>query len=151
MPIFHDDYFITHPHYLCIAVDSQENIYINSIGQIRVINDKGEIIRDIPIDTSRGFQFNIIDDRLYIDTASDNYVADLYGNKLDIPLADEENRRIQIRSVSRFNTEDGTEYFLNNNCVFRTKNGKTEQIYPKPNRSGEHKSLSTENNKEGNI
>ena len=147
----HDrEYYLTHPDYFCIAVDSYENIYIGTIGQIRVINNKGEIIRDIPIDSLKGFMFNIIDDRIYMHTVPGDYVTDLYGNKLDIPLTDEENRRIQTRSVSRFNTEDGTEYFLNNNCVFRTKNGKTEQIYPITNQSGGHKSLSTENNKEGN-
>ncbi|MBQ6413743.1 MAG: hypothetical protein IJI19_09725 [Ruminococcus sp.] len=151
VPIFDEDYFITHPHYLCIAVDSQENIYIGSVGQIRVINNKGEIIRDIPIETSKGFVFNIIDDRLYIDIASGSYVADLTGKKLDMTLTDEENRRIQSRSTSCYYTKDGTKYYLNHNCVFRTKNGETEQIYPTPNQFGGHTSPTVGYDKEGII
>lgn len=129
VPIFDDDYLITHPHYLCIAVDSQENIYIGSVGQIRVINDNGELIRDIPIQTSKGFVFNIIDDKLYIDIASGNYVADLTGKKLDITLSDSENWKIQSRSTSCYYTKDGTKYYISNNHVFREKDNNTDLIY----------------------
>lgn len=129
MPTHDRDYYLTHPDYYCIAVDSYENIYIGTIGQIRVINDKGEIIRDIPIDSLKGFRFNIIDDRLYLDTVPCNYVADLTGKKLNILLTDEENQRIQSRSVSCYYTKDGTQYFLNDNHVYRTKDGNTVLIY----------------------
>lgn len=148
----HDrEYYLTHPDYFCIAVDSYENIYIGTIGQIRVINDKGEIIRDIPIESLKGFMFNIIDDRIYMHTVPGDYVTDLNGNKLDIPLTDEESRMILTRSATVCTTEDGTRYFLNNNCVFRTKNGETEQIYPMPNQSGGHTSPTVGYNKEGNL
>lgn len=151
IPVHDREYYLTHPDYYCIAVDSSENIYIGTIGQIRVINDQGEIIKDIPIDSLKGFRFNIIDDRLYIDTVPENYVADLTGKKLDMTLTDEENRRIQSRSTSCYYTKDGTKYYLNHNCVFRTKNGETEQIYPTPNQSGGHTSPTVGYDKEGII
>ncbi len=148
----HDrDYYLANPDYFCIAADSQENIYIGSIGQIKVISKNGEEVREIPIDSLKGFRFNIVDDKIYMDTVPKNYVTDLYGNELDIPLTKEENSNIQQRSVSSFTAKDGTEYSLLNNRVFRQKNGTSVQIYPKPKQSGSLISPTVQHHKEGII
>ena len=115
--------------YFSIAVDNNENIYLGRIGAITVMNNSGELIREIEVGGTNGFAFNIIDDIIYMDSGKNVYAMDLYGNKLDIKISDEKNDQIHSRSKWHFKTASGTLYQLRNNHVYRDEGYGLELLY----------------------
>lgn len=74
---------ITSGRVLNFDVDSEENIYIGTMGQIQVYKD-GTLLRTINPPTSRAYNFYIENDQLIIGVASDGEGGrfDLEGNEL---------------------------------------------------------------------
>ena len=94
-----------------------------------VMNNSGELIREIEVGGTNGFAFNIIDDIIYMDSGKNIYAMDLYGNKLDIKISDEKNDQIHSRSKWHIKTASGTLYQLRNNHVYRDEGYGLELIY----------------------
>lgn len=75
-----------HFDYLCVAADSNENVYLGVIDFIEVYNNN-ELVKKISLNNTRMFGkafFTIIDDKLYIERSSNISVCDLDGNEIDI-------------------------------------------------------------------
>lgn len=104
---------ITDGEILSFDVDSEENLYVGTLGQISVYND-GTLIRKIAPPTSRAYCFYIEDDQLIIGIVSDGKggVFDLYGKELsygNLSYYDIENSSKQNNIVV-----NGHEYKLSN-------------------------------------
>lgn len=64
-------------------IDGNDNIYVGTMGQIRIIKD-GKTVETISPPTSRSYCFYIENDTLYIGCASDSKggIYDLHGNEI---------------------------------------------------------------------
>lgn len=119
------------------AVDSDKNIYLGKDSVIQVLSPKGEEIRSLNPITSRGYEFTIIDDLIFVDTGTTLYTMDLYGNI--IQKSDSTGKSGAIFSNgNQFSctASDGTNYIMKN-IFSRTKicevnNGEYKQVYIMP-------------------
>ena len=122
-----------------VAVDSDKNLYLGKGSVIQVFSPSGEEIRNLSSMTSRGYSFTITEDNLILlDTGSDVYTMDIYGNIIQKSDSTGESIFSKYRYTNKYSyiTSDGTQYIMKN-ILFRTKickvmNGKYEQVYIMP-------------------
>lgn len=129
--------------YYGFAIDSDGNIYLGKSSTIQVVDRSGMEIRSIRSMTSRGYNFTIIDDQIYLDTAAHYYIMDLYGNILDEGEGTEENesRFPKINSLgfidaSRFTDSAGNRYIMRTRflrtVIYQYHDGIRTEIYQMP-------------------
>lgn len=115
--------------YFGIAVDSHDEIYLAHLGGLTVVSESGERVRELKVESPKGYSFDVIEDNIYIVAMNNSYVMDLYGNKTDRQITEEQKTAIRSRGAFHFDTDNGTEYYLSQNHVFREKNGNKTLIY----------------------
>ena len=67
-----------------IRVDDNGNIYVGLTEEIRVFDKSGQLLRSFSPKTSKGYIFEIDEDKLLVDCASTSYVMDLNGAVLEL-------------------------------------------------------------------
>ena len=112
-----------------VAADSEGNIYIGELSKITVLSEDGEHLRDIRVNSGNGYSFTVYDDKVFVRTGRIFHVFDLYGNEIDTPVNEDIKNKLWVVDSRPFVSEDGTEYYILNDHVYRSKDGETEMIY----------------------
>ncbi|HAY72933.1 MAG TPA: hypothetical protein DCY31_03610 [Ruminococcaceae bacterium] len=99
-----------------IATDSDGRVYVGCDKGIEIY-DQSELVRKMPIPTSRGYKFTIVNDRIILSDGDYIYTINSDGEILDTQTDSYENH---VHSGYTFKAENGDIYRVKS-FLFRTK------------------------------
>ena len=120
------------------AIDNDKNLYLGKDSVIQVIGENGDIVREFSPQTSRGYEFTIVEDNtIQIYTGSYLYTTDLSGKVVDKKeVVSYKDYGHLMNSRYKYAASDGTKYVMKNPCmrtvVYRLEGTQKTAIYKMP-------------------
>ena len=120
------------------AVDSESNLYLGKDYAIEVLNENGEVLRNIFPFTSRGYKFTVTtDNTIIISTGEYLYTTDLLGNLIDKKtISDYTDDKLNNINSHKFTTSNGTVYVMKNfllrTYIYRLEESQKVTVYKMP-------------------